>query len=148
MLAKAVPLRVLLLTRYGRFGASSRQRCFLYLEALNAAGIFADVSPFLGDDYVRRLHSGRTVSVTSILRAYACRLLLLLRARHYDLLWIEKEALPWLPAWAELALFRIAGIKIIVDYDDAIFHSYDQHRSGIVRRLLSFKIDRIMSVAD
>jgi glycosyltransferase involved in cell wall biosynthesis len=74
--------------------------------------------------------------------------MLLLRIRGYDLLWIEKEALPWLPAWVELALFRAARIKIVVDYDDAVFHSYDRHRFGIVRRLLGFKIDRIMSAAD
>jgi glycosyltransferase involved in cell wall biosynthesis len=141
-------LKVLYLTRYGRLGASSRQRCFLYLKALDAAGIIGDVSPFLGDDYVRRLHSGLNVSIAIILRAYTCRLLLLLRARRYDLLWIEREALPWLPGWAELAFFRIAGTKIVVDYDDAIFHNYDHHRNGIVRRLLSSKIDRIMSVAD
>jgi glycosyltransferase involved in cell wall biosynthesis len=144
----AVPLRVLFLTRYGRLGASSRQRCFLYLEALNAAGIDGDLCPLLGDDYVRRLHSGLTTGITSILRAYARRLMLLLQARRYDLLWIEKEALPWLPAWAELALFRIAGTRIVVDYDDAVFHTYDQHRNGIVRTLLSLKIDRIMSAAD
>jgi glycosyltransferase involved in cell wall biosynthesis len=148
MPAKVGPLRVLFLTRYGRLGASSRQRCFLYLEALNAAGISGDVCPFLGDDYIRRLHAGLTAGAASVLRAYARRLMLLLRARRYDLLWIEKEALPWLPAWAELALFRIMGTRIIVDYDDAVFHTYDQHRNGIVRTLLGLKIDRIMSAAD
>jgi glycosyltransferase involved in cell wall biosynthesis len=148
MPAKVGPLRVLFLTRYGRLGASSRQRCFLYLEVLNEAGISGDVYPFLGDDYVRRLHAGLTADVASILRAYGRRLLLLLQARHYDLLWIEKEALPWLPAWAELALFRMTGTRIIVDYDDAVFHTYDQHPNGIVRTLLGLKIDRIMSAAD
>ena len=148
MCTKAIPLRVLFLTRYGRLGASSRQRCFLYLEALNGAGIDGDVCPFLGDDYVHRLHSGLTIGVASILRAYARRLMLLLRAQRYDLLWIEKEALPWLPAWVELALFKLAGTMMVVDYDDAVFHTYDQHRNGIVRRLLGFKIDSIMSAAD
>lgn len=142
------PLRVLFLTRYGRLGASSRQRCFLYLEALNAAGIGGDVCPFLGDDYVCRLNSGLPIGIARILRAYARRLMVLLRARRYDLLWVEKEALPWLPAWPELALFRMAATRTIVDYDDALFHAYDQHRSAVVRGLLGFKIDRIMSAAD
>jgi glycosyltransferase involved in cell wall biosynthesis len=148
MPATAVPLRVLFLTRYGRLGASSRQRCFLYLEAFNAAGIYGEVCPLLGDDYVHRLHSGRAVNFAAVLRAYGSRLMALLRARRHDLLWIEKEALPWLPAWVEIAFLRIAGTAIVVDYDDAVFHTYDQHRNGIVRRLLGLKIDRIMSAAD
>ena len=145
---KTVPLRVLFLTRYGRLGASSRQRCCIYLEALKEAGIDGDLCPFLGDDYVRRLHAGLAVSVATILRAYASRLMLLLRTAGYDLLWVEKEALPWIPAGIELALFRAAGAKIVVDYDDAVFHTYDHNRNGPLRWLLGRKIDRIMSAVD
>jgi glycosyltransferase involved in cell wall biosynthesis len=141
-------LRVLFLTRYGRLGASSRQRCFLYIEALKEAGIESDVCPFLGDEYVRRLHSGCPVSIAAVLRAYIDRLRVLLRTRGYDLLWIEKEALPWLPPWLELALVKMAGTTIVADYDDAVFHAYDQHRNRLVRRLLGSKIDRVMSAAD
>jgi hypothetical protein len=72
----------------------------------------------------------------------------LLQRHGYDLLWIEKEALPWIPAWAELVLLKMVGTKIVVDYDDAVFHTYDQHRNRFVRKLLGFKIDRIMSIAD
>jgi glycosyltransferase involved in cell wall biosynthesis len=32
----------------------------------------------------------------------------------------------------------------VVDYDDALFHQYDQHRSAWVRRLLGGKIARVM----
>jgi len=141
-------LRILFLTRYGRLGASSRQRCYAYLNSLRAVGIEAHVSPFLGDDYVRRLNSGRTISLATVFRAYTCRLFSLLRSHRYDLLWIEKEALPWIPAWAELSILRLTARRIIIDYDDAIFHRYDQHPSGIVRRLLGRKIDRVMAAAD
>ena len=141
-------LRILFLTRYGRLGASSRQRCYAYLNSLRAVGIEAHVSPFLGDDYVRRLNSGRTIRLATVFRAYSCRLFSLLRSHRYDLLWIEKEALPWIPAWAELSILRLTARRIIIDYDDAIFHRYDQHPSGIVRRLLGRKIDRVMAAAD
>jgi glycosyltransferase involved in cell wall biosynthesis len=141
-------LKILLLTRYGGLGASSRQRCYAYLDSLRAAGIEAHVSPFLGDDYVRRLNSGRTTSLATVFRAYTCRIFSLLRSYRYDLLWIEKEALPWIPAWAELSILQLTARRIIIDYDDAIFHRYDQHRSGIVRRLLGRKIDRVMAAAD
>jgi glycosyltransferase involved in cell wall biosynthesis len=141
-------LRILFLTRYDRLGASSRQRCYAYLDSLRAAGIEAHVSPFLSDDYVRRLNSGRTISLAAVFRAYTGRLFSLLWSHRYDLLWIEKEALPWIPAWAEFTVLRLAARRIIIDYDDAIFHRYDQHPSGIVRRLLGRKIDRVMAAAD
>jgi glycosyltransferase involved in cell wall biosynthesis len=141
-------MRVLFLTRYGRLGASSRQRCYLYLDKLRAAGIRPDVHPFLDDAYVFNLHAGRPTSLPLILGSYAARLMVLLKARGYDLLWIEKEALPWVPAWAELALLRMIGGKIVVDYDDAVFHAYDRHRHRLVRKFLGSKIDRIMAIAD
>jgi glycosyltransferase involved in cell wall biosynthesis len=144
----AAALRILFLTRYGRLGASSRQRCYAYLNSLRAAGVEAHVSPFLGDDYVGRLNSGRAISLATVFRAYTCRLFSLLQSHRYDLLWIEKEALPWIPAWAELGILRLTAGPIIIDYDDAIFHRYDQHSSGVVRRLLGRKIDRVMAAAD
>jgi len=73
---------------------SSWQRCFLYLDALAAAGIAAEAALFLRDGYVRRLYAGRAAIITGLCRAYASRLFALLRARRYDLLWVEKEALP------------------------------------------------------
>jgi glycosyltransferase involved in cell wall biosynthesis len=72
----------------------------------------------------------------------------LARLSRYDLVWIEKEALPWMPASIELGLFKMAGARIVVDYDDATFHAYDRHRNPLVRRVLGAKIDRVMKAAD
>ncbi|MBO0735215.1 MAG: glycosyltransferase family 4 protein [Alphaproteobacteria bacterium] len=141
-------MKVLFLTRYGRLGASSRQRCFLYLAAFRAAGIRTDLHPLLDDNYLRDFYGGRATSAKYILRSYAVRLAALLRTRRYDLVWIEKEVLPWLPAWIELLFLKAAGTKFVVDYDDAIFHAYDRHRNRFVRKLLGSKIDRIMAAAD
>jgi glycosyltransferase involved in cell wall biosynthesis len=141
-------MRVLFLTRYGRLGASSRQRCCLYLDKLHGSGIAAEVCPFLDDGYVRSLHSGRRLSIPLVLRSYARRLATLLQTRRYDLLWIEKEALPWVPAWAELLFWRLAGTSIVADYDDAVFHAYGESPSRLVRFMLGPKIDRLMAKAD
>jgi glycosyltransferase involved in cell wall biosynthesis len=59
---------------------------------------------------------------------------------------LEKEALPWLPAWLELLLLR-GRTPYLVDYDDAVFHRYDQHSASVVRWLLGQKIDRVMQNA-
>jgi len=136
-------VRVLLLSRYGRLGASSRVRSYSYLPFLESQGIEVVAAPLLDDGYIRNLYAGRRPSVPSVASAYARRLRSLLAAAKYDGVWIEKEALPWLPAWAE-ALLRRAGTRYVVDYDDAIFHAYDQHRRRLIRGLLGTKIDAVM----
>lgn len=135
-------MHVLLLSRYARLGASSRLRSFQYLSYLEQAGFDVTVAPLFGDDYVRSLSSGN-ISKSAVLKAYWVRLRFILKARKFDLVWLEYEMLPWLPAWLELALLP-KNVPLVVDYDDAIFHRYDQHRSSLVRKLLGHKIDAVM----
>jgi glycosyltransferase involved in cell wall biosynthesis len=141
-------MRILFLTRYDRRGASSRQRCLLYLEALREAGITADVRPFLSDSYIDALYRGLPVGLAEILRSYLARLRALAFLSRYSAVWIEKEALPWMPAWVEIGLLQLARIPVAVDYDDATFHAYDRHRNPLVRRILGAKVDRVMRAAD
>lgn len=135
-------MRVLALTRYGRTGASSRMRFHQYLPALEAAGIQVDMAPLFSDGYVRGLQQGRR-NPWEVLRAYAGRVGALRRAAGFDLLWIEKEVLPWLPAGLELALMS-GRVPFVLDYDDAVFHGYDQHRSARVREWLAGKHPALM----
>lgn len=136
-------MRVLLLSRYGSLGASSRVRFYQYLPWLRAQGLTIDVAPLLPDDYVRALYDGRRWGMLAVAAAYGRRLRTLLACRDYDLLWIEYELFPWLPAWFEQWL-GLVGIPYLADYDDAIFHRYDAHRSAWVRALLGAKIDKVM----
>lgn len=136
-------MKVLLLTRYSRSGASSRLRYYQYLPFLNAQGMDVDVYPLFGEEYLKRLNAGQPQNPTSTLSAYLHRIFRLISCRAYDLLWIEYEILPWLPDWVERILGR-GAIPYIVDYDDAIFHRYDQHSSQWVRSLLGHKIDAVM----
>jgi glycosyltransferase involved in cell wall biosynthesis len=138
--------KVLFLSRYARLGSSSRLRLYQYLPYLQDAGIAATLAPFFGDDYILGLYGGKLAKL-SILKAYVVRLGLMLKAGQFDAVWVEKEMLPWIPAWLELGLFP-AHVPLIVDYDDAVFHRYDQHRLSLVRGLLGRKIDRVMQRAD
>lgn len=139
-------MRVLLLSKYDRLGASSRLRSYQYLSFLEQHGVIVVVAPLFDDAYVQGLYA-RTVPRWRVLVGYFKRLWLLFWLRSYDVLWVEKEALPWLPAVFELPLL-LRGTPIVVDYDDAVFHRYDIHRSRLVRFLFGQKIDRIMSSAD
>src|SRR5262245_27169811 len=118
-------INVLLLTRYERLGASSRVRFLQFLPALERHGFSFDVRPMLGNDYVRALYGGPPVGVWNIAKAYGRRFNALRRRMRHDVVWLEKEALPWLPAWVEIA--RLQGIPYVVDYDDAWFHRYQSH---------------------
>ena len=136
-------MRVLFLTRYERLGSSSRMRAYQYLPFLQQMGIDSVVAPLLGNDYVKDLYAGRPVNVGRVIAAYLQRIGELIHCRNFDLLWIEKELFPWLPAWSE-ALLNSLGVPYAVDYDDAFFHRYDLHRNPLVRRVLGHNIDRVM----
>jgi len=138
-------LRVLCLSRYGRLGASSRVRAFQYREPLADHSITLDVEPLLSDDYVERLYSGR-VRLSRVGAAYLLRvrrLMQAMRSKDHDLLWIEKEVLPWIPHRVEQRLLSRAALPYVLDYDDAVFHQYDRHANAVVRRLLGRKLDNL-----
>lgn len=135
-------MRLLMLTKYGRLGASSRVRSFGYLSALQGAGWQVTVSPLMSDDYVSGLQKGRR-AVGGLPLAYARRMTALRSSVDHDLVWIEKDALPWLPGGIERALLGRSA-RYVLDYDDAVFHHYDDHRSLLVRRLLGRKHDGLM----
>jgi glycosyltransferase involved in cell wall biosynthesis len=134
--------RVLVLTRYDRLGASSRVRFLQFLPKLTERGFAFEVQPLLSDDYVRGLYGGPKISIMEIVRSYLRRLKALAGRRRYDLVWLEKEALPWVPAVFEAGL--LAGAPYVVDYDDAWFYRYENHARAPVRALLGGKIDAIM----
>jgi glycosyltransferase involved in cell wall biosynthesis len=136
-------MRILIFTRYGRQGASSRIRFYQYLPYLKAQGVDVTVAPLLGDDYVHALYAGGRKRSATILGAYFRRAGHLRGSRRFDLVWIEKELFPLLPAWGERWLNRLS-VPYVADFDDAIFHNYDQHRRPAVRRLLGGKIGEVM----
>lgn len=133
---------VLALTRYPRRGASSRVRFLAYLPALREAGFSVEVSPFFDETYLDRLYEGRPQKRLSILASYWRRLKTLRRIRSFDLVWIEKEALPWLPLALEKLLLR--GVPFVLDYDDAWFLRYAGHP---LRPLLEGKLDGLIHTA-
>jgi glycosyltransferase involved in cell wall biosynthesis len=139
-------MRVLLLSRYGRLGASSRIRSYQYVPFLEAHGIGVTVCALFSDNYLHGLYSGHKIDVCSVIQAYFRRARCLMKSDQFDLLWVEYEMFPWLPDWAEKILASV-GVPYLVDYDDAIFHRYDQHARRFVQTLLGKKIDGVMKRA-
>jgi len=135
-------LKILILSRYGSLGASSRVRFLQYIPYFESQGINVTVKPLLSDKYVLALYNGSS-RWCEIIKGYSSRVITLLNIRNYDLVIIEKEIFPFMPAIIERLLY-LSGVSYIVDYDDALFHNYDCHSNSLVKFLLGKKIDSVM----
>lgn len=136
-------MRILLLSKYSRSGASSRLRTLQYVPYLKEHGIEVVTESLFDDAYLKLLYGSRKRSVLGLVKLYFKRMYLLLQSRDYDLVWVEKELFPYVPMFIE-RLFLGAKTPYIVDYDDAIFHNYDLSKSSFVRFFLANKIDKVM----
>ena len=135
-------MKVLLLSRYDRLGASSRLRSLQYLPYFQSLNWQVDQEPLFSQAYLCNLYATQS-TWKDVLLAYMRRFKALTRVGRYDLIWIEKEILPFFPAVAE-RLLKTRRIPYVVDYDDALFHRYDLHRLWPVRAVLGRKIDNVM----
>jgi glycosyltransferase involved in cell wall biosynthesis len=136
-------VKVLLLCRYGPRGASSRVRMYQFLPDLAAAGIEVTAAPLVDDVLLATRYATGRYPTGALAARYLSRVATLRQRRAFDLVWIEYELFPWLPALAE-RLLAAFGPPYVVEYDDAVFHRYDAHRQGLVRLALGRKIDRVM----
>lgn len=134
--------KVLLLNRYDRLGASSRVRTLQYIPYFAEEGIECHSEPLLGNEYLQALYAKKKISKTYLLKRYLRRLRVLLSVHQYDVVLIEKEIFPNMPAWLERIL-SWARVPYVIDYDDAIFHGYDMSKNPI-KRLLKNKIGAAM----
>lgn len=138
-------MRVAFLTRYAAKGASSRVRALQFSDALSSLDIECRFLPLLSDEYLCAAYEGKR-AYREVASCYARRLSRLADIDEEELVWIEKELLPLVPAAIELRLLH--GRRFVLDFDDAIFHNYDLSRSAVVRRLLGGKIDKLMAAAE
>ncbi len=138
-------MKILILTRYDRSGPSSRYRFYQFFPYLENESFDLSVSPFFDKRYVNYLFSDRlSIKLFNPIGSYFKRTSELFFNGSYDLIWMEKEAFPWIPASIEKLLCK-TSVPYVIDYDDAIFHRYDQHSNFFVRRSLSRKISQIMA---
>lgn len=140
-------MKILLLSRYSRKGASSRLRLLQYLPFLETEGFQITVSSLFGDQYLDQLYRQGKRAPLLMIMLYLRRLFVLFSASRYDLIWIEKEIFPYMPALAERMLHCL-GKRYVVDFDDAIFHNYDLSGNPILRYVLGRKIDVVMRYAN
>ena len=140
-------MKVALLTKYGDLAASTRQRFNQYGPFLEGEGFELTPRPLLDDSYLERLYKGSGRDNRHVFSRYFNRLIWLLSKPDTDIIWLHCELFPFLPGLIE----RIGcwpRKPIIFDYDDAIFHNYDQHESGLVRHFLGRKLQSTIGGAE
>ena len=136
-------MRVLFLPRYTRLGASSRIRAYQYFPHLAEHGVEIEVSPLVEDAYLDQLYAGQDKQWLKVAQAYGRRIRYLLNKQDkVDVLWIQKELLPNMPAWFEKILLH-HDIPYVLDYDDATFLNYTQGHP-LKQALLGQKIARLI----
>jgi glycosyltransferase involved in cell wall biosynthesis len=131
--------RILALTRYDQVTASTRQRFLQYGPALARAGFELRIDSLLAAGDLGASAPKRRATPLELTKSYIDRMATLLGRSNANLLWVQYESFPFLPGFFERAAFR-AGVPVVIDYDDAFFHRYDRHRSGVVRRILGAKM--------
>lgn len=141
------PKKIIAFTRYSRMGASSRLRTYQYIPKLEEAGYQVKVFPLFDDEYLEKMYRSQQKPRRLIMYSYVRRMLQVYKAVKADLVWLEKEMFPFLPAFAE-KLLEYIGTPVVVDYDDAIFHNYDRNSNIFIRKILGAKIAHVMKAAD
>lgn len=136
-------MKVLLFSKYSRIGASTRLRALQYIPYLQSDNFEITTSNLFDDNYLRSFYATGRRSLIATGMCYIQRIFVLFSVFRYDVIWIEKELFPYLPAFAE-RLLKLLCKPYIVDYDDAIFHNYDLSASVLVRKILGNKIDTVM----
>jgi glycosyltransferase involved in cell wall biosynthesis len=110
-----------------------------YFPFLEKEGISCQLSPLFDDEYLSHRFLRGNASLAKAFRAFFARSKAVLDARSADVVIIHCDLYPYLPGFFE-ALLRRRKIPYIYDYDDAIFHYYDMHKSALVRRFMGNKI--------
>jgi glycosyltransferase involved in cell wall biosynthesis len=139
-------IRGLVLSKYGTRAASTRQRFVQLRPYLELQGITIDIEPLLDNSYLDQIFSGGRRRLGAVASAYARRFKIVSACNDYDFVWVHCELFPYLPALAERLIERVTA-PVIFDFDDAIFHQYDQHSSQVVRSLLSNKLAPLLARA-
>lgn len=138
--------KVLALMKYGDLAASTRQRLLQYRPHLSSSNIQVEYIPLLGNEYVHGLVSGKKADPIKLVISYLKRAWLLCSRKDFDVIWLHSEVFPYLPAFFDL-MALIPGKPLIYDFDDAIFHQYDNHSNRLVRSVLGGKLEPLLTAA-
>lgn len=135
-------------TKHQGQGASSRYRSIQYFDFLEKQGFTVIHRYLFSDEYLALKYCRDRRYILVAVMCYLRRFLdLFADVRRGRVFVIEKELFPYLPVKFERWI-QLMGVKIILDYDDAIWHNYDANKRKIIRVLLGNKLKKIIKTAN
>lgn len=138
---------IIYFTKYTAKGPSSRYRSYQY-QAYLEEYFDLEYLPLFDDNYILNLYGNKRKNYFQIITAYLRRInqvVKLIGTKH--VIFIEYELLPYFPPVLEYLLYK-SRVRVVLDYDDAIFHNYDLHNNIIARIFLGKKISNIAKMAN
>lgn len=104
------------------------------------------IKPLFDSKHIKSIKGQLDLSLIYYLKRYLMRCFTFFELFKHDIIFIEKEFLPYFPAFFE-RLMKLFNIKFILDYDDAIFHNYDSSPNILIKKILKNKIPVSISKA-
>lgn len=140
--------KVYFFSRYGSYAASSRLRFEAVAQKINLQDYDIVVSPLFKFDYLS--FSGfvyKPFLFVYFLLSYIKRIFLLFKLSVNEIAFIQYELFPFVPPFFESYLHK-KRVKLIFDFDDAFFHSYDNFKGNIYFNALRKKYAYTIGIAD
>ncbi|MFH1888968.1 MAG: glycosyltransferase family 4 protein [Candidatus Omnitrophota bacterium] len=129
-------MKALFIIPYPTEGPSNRYRVEQFLPYLKEKGIEYTVRPFVSSEFFRIIYKkGNTLrKIRFFLSATCNRMVDLLSASKYDLIFIHIESFPFGPAIMELA-FSLLKKPIVYDFEDAVYLDNFKGQSRLINLL-------------
>ncbi len=139
-------INIIYFTKYTEAGPSSRYRSYQYKNYLENNGFKVIIKPLFPSKYIADLYGKGKKNFWILIPEYIKRFFQVIFIERYDILFIEYELFPFIPFFIEKIC--LAGKKnIILDYDDATFHTYDKHTNKFVKALCGNKIYQLVQLS-
>lgn len=131
---KNIKKNILFIAQYpDNVSPGQRFRFELYTQILEENGFKVTSQPFLNMNGYLVIHKKGffTIKVIAILKGYLKRLVMLYNIKKFSYIFLQRESTPLGPPFFEWMYARIFKIKIIYDFDDAIWlpHISDNNNS-------------------
>ena len=133
---------IYIFSKYGLLGASSRIRTYQYILGSDLHNDKTIFNELISDDQLKRKYNNKHYDVFQLLISFALRAKLLMKSTPEDIIYIEKELFPWVPAFLEKYFLR--NRCYLLNYDDAIFHNYDDNKHWVIRVMYGSKIESLI----
>lgn len=138
--------RIVYFTKYTDAGPTSRYRVYQYKSYLENNGFNVTIKPLFPTQYILDLYGKGKKNWLILLPRYVQRFFQILFLKNYDILYIEYELFPYAPILLE-KIALLGKKNVVIDYDDATFHTYDKNSYKFIQTLLGNKIYQLVKKA-